>query len=205
MATDRCKRLPSYLDPQPKSDPGYLYGRDKELGDLVGGAKKGDWAILLGPRRVGKTSLAKCAATKLGFRTAVVDVRVERSMVKGTVDGLATSGGWSIQGGASIPHTPIGVGGHTREPLPRRLWTLFCRGSRGSSSVHPNIGRVQDFTPRREGPQRWAGRGAIDFLRGVLGHYGNNRWHKLLLAHLRWPTGPGIKRGPQNQTVLREA
>ena len=42
-----------------------------------------------GFRRVGKTSLASCTATKLGIRTVVIDARIESDFARGLVDGLS--------------------------------------------------------------------------------------------------------------------
>lgn len=98
------------FDTHPKSDPKYLYGREKELNDLVGHVKNGDWVVLLGPRRVGKTSLARCTATKLGIRTVVIDARIESDFARGLVNGL--SGPQiikNIQGSVAIPHVPVSV------------------------------------------------------------------------------------------------
>jgi hypothetical protein len=77
------------FDTHPKSNPKYLYGREKELNDLVGHVKNGDWVVLLGPRRVGKTSLARCTATKLGIRTLVIDARIESDFARGLTNGLS--------------------------------------------------------------------------------------------------------------------
>jgi AAA+ ATPase superfamily predicted ATPase len=99
----------SLFDPQPKSNPRYLYARDKELGDLVNHVKNLNWVILLGPRRVGKTSLARCAATRLGVRTTVVDARIDNDLARGLVNDLAGSRTVNIQGGATIPHVPIAI------------------------------------------------------------------------------------------------
>ena len=56
---------------KPKSDPYALYGREKELDILVERLKRNDWVILLGPRRIGKTSLAECAITELGQKSHI--------------------------------------------------------------------------------------------------------------------------------------
>jgi AAA+ ATPase superfamily predicted ATPase len=106
------------FDTHPKSDPKYLYGRDKELNDLVGHVKNGAWVVLLGPRRVGKTSLARCAATKLGIRTIVIDARIESDFVRGLVNGLQSSSTVNVQGSAAIPHLPISISARYTKMIP---------------------------------------------------------------------------------------
>lgn len=99
----------SLFDPQPKSDPKYLYARDKELNDLARFVAEGNWVVLIGPRRVGKTSLSKCVATKLNIQTIVIDARVNKDIVEGLFNALANSKTVSVQGSARIPHTPLSL------------------------------------------------------------------------------------------------
>jgi AAA+ ATPase superfamily predicted ATPase len=114
------------FDTHPKSDPRYLYGRDKELNDLVGHVKNGDWVVLLGPRRVGKTSLARCTATKLGIRTVVIDARIQSDFAQGLVNGLSGTRTVHIQGSAAIPHMPVSVSaGYTKTLLAQPLEQLL--------------------------------------------------------------------------------
>ncbi len=99
------------FDTQPKSDPRYLYGREKELETLVGYLKEKDWVILLGPRRVGKTSLARCAIAKLGYKSIVIDARENSNFMQSLLTSLkgskATLG---IKAEIKIPHLPLNLG-----------------------------------------------------------------------------------------------
>ena len=114
------------FDTHPKSDPKYLYGREKELNDLVGHVKSGDWVVLLGPRRVGKTSLARCTATKLRIRTLVIDARIESDFARGLTNGLSSPQTVNIQGSAAIPHVPVSVSaGYTKTLLAQPLEQLL--------------------------------------------------------------------------------
>ena len=69
----------SLFDPQPKKEPYDLYGREKELTALVDDLKNKRWVVLLGPRRVGKTSLAQCAAKRTIRQTSVDECSKDRS------------------------------------------------------------------------------------------------------------------------------
>jgi AAA+ ATPase superfamily predicted ATPase len=96
------------FDTEPKSDPRSLYGREKELEMLVRYLKQKDWIILLGPRRIGKTSLAKCAVTKLGYKSIVIDARennnFEQSLIKSLKD---YEGSLNIKAGVKMPNFPV--------------------------------------------------------------------------------------------------
>jgi AAA+ ATPase superfamily predicted ATPase len=71
------------FDPSPKSSAKDLYGRAKELGDLVHYLDDKRWVVLLGPRRIGKTSLARCALSKTKVRKSIViDARDENDLAK---------------------------------------------------------------------------------------------------------------------------
>lgn len=56
----------SLFDLKPKESPRALFGREKELEDLVRLIQARRWVAVLGPRMVGKTSLLKAANSKLG-------------------------------------------------------------------------------------------------------------------------------------------
>lgn len=92
------------FDPSPKSSAKDLYGRDKELRDLVNHLDAKRWAILLGPRRIGKTSLAMCALskTKKAKERIVIDAREESDFTKALVTALSQQNRFSrfkISGG----------------------------------------------------------------------------------------------------------
>lgn len=61
----------------PKESPKELFGREKELDELVRLIKAKRWVAILGPRMVGKTSLVKAANVKLenaGFKTIYLNL-----------------------------------------------------------------------------------------------------------------------------------
>jgi AAA+ ATPase superfamily predicted ATPase len=61
----------------PKESPKELFGREKELEELIDLIKAKRWVAVLGPRMVGKTSLLKVASTELEkARTKVVYVNL---------------------------------------------------------------------------------------------------------------------------------
>lgn len=62
------------FDLGPKDSRRTLYGRTGELDLLVRLIRQGRWAAILGPRMVGKTSLAKVAATLSGRPTVYVNL-----------------------------------------------------------------------------------------------------------------------------------
>lgn len=53
------------FDLSPKESPEELYGRERELDELIRLVKAGRWVAVLGPRMVGKTSLVKAANPRL--------------------------------------------------------------------------------------------------------------------------------------------
>lgn len=62
------------FDLTPKDSRNALYGRDAELGNLVRLLSEGRWCVILGPRMVGKTSLAKAAAAQSRQPTVYVNL-----------------------------------------------------------------------------------------------------------------------------------
>ncbi len=99
------------FDTQPKSDPRYLYGREKELETLVQYLKQKDWVILLGPRRVGKTSLARCAITKLGYKNIVIDARENSNFMQSLMSSLKESrASLGLRAEIKIPHVSLNLG-----------------------------------------------------------------------------------------------
>lgn len=96
---------------KPKTDPRYLYGREKELELLVQYLGQKDWVILLGPRRIGKTSLAKCAVTKLGCKSVLIDARDNNNFEQALVTALqGYQSSLSIKAEVKLPHLPVGIG-----------------------------------------------------------------------------------------------
>lgn len=98
--------LPALFDPSPKNDPRFLYGRDKELRDLVTHIKEKRWVILLGPRRIGKTSLARCAIAKIRCKNVLVDSRANNDFAGALVSSLIGAGG-SLQAQVGLAATPL--------------------------------------------------------------------------------------------------
>lgn len=67
----------SLFNLNPKESPRELFGREKEIDELVRLVKARRWVALLGPRMVGKTSLAKVANVRLeksGVRAVYVNL-----------------------------------------------------------------------------------------------------------------------------------
>lgn len=62
------------FDLTPKATPRALYGRDRELAELVRLIDHGRWVVLLGPRMVGKTSLLQSANRKVRRRSIYVNL-----------------------------------------------------------------------------------------------------------------------------------
>ena len=99
------------FDTKPKSDPHFLYGREKELELLVQYLKQKDWVILLGPRRIGKTSLAKCAITKLGYKSIIIDARNNNNFEQALIKSLGKyESTLSIEAKIEAPHLPVKLG-----------------------------------------------------------------------------------------------
>jgi Predicted ATPase (AAA+ superfamily) len=92
------------FDPAPKDDPRFLYGRDRELAELVSLLAKGEWAVLMGPRRVGKTSLALSAATSMKIPTIVVDSRIDADLSRSLTVQLSKNVRTVVGGNISVPH-----------------------------------------------------------------------------------------------------
>lgn len=92
----------SLFDPQPKKDPHDLYGREKELNTLVNDLENKRWVILLGPRRVGKTSLAQCAAKELDMKTVLIDPRTSPDLLNGLTKQLAPRLSPSVKIGVGV-------------------------------------------------------------------------------------------------------
>ena len=53
------------FDLHPKEQPNSMYGKDDDLAKITGHLSQRRWITILGPRMVGKTSLAKAAGSNL--------------------------------------------------------------------------------------------------------------------------------------------
>lgn len=56
----------SFFELAPKASLRALFGRDAEVAQLVRSVEAGRWTVILGPRMVGKTSLVRAAAGRMG-------------------------------------------------------------------------------------------------------------------------------------------
>jgi len=77
----------SLFDLKPKESPKELFGREKELGDLIRLIQAKRWVAVQGPRMVGKTSLLKAAGSTL-IRQNIKVLYVNLWGAKGTNDFL---------------------------------------------------------------------------------------------------------------------
>jgi len=66
-----------YFDTRPKDDPRYLYGRKDELQEFASQLLDNKWIAVLGPRRIGKTSIILCGLHAIGrdFIPVSIDFR----------------------------------------------------------------------------------------------------------------------------------
>jgi len=66
-----------YFDTRPKDDPRYLYGREDELHEFISQLSDNKWIAVLGPRRIGKTSLILCGLHTISrdFISVTIDFR----------------------------------------------------------------------------------------------------------------------------------
>ncbi len=133
------------FDLGPKESRKGLFGRDRELAELVRLVNAGRWAVVLGPRMVGKTSLVKAAADSvdrpsiyvnlwgargtLGFVNAFVHgLNASRPVLARVREALRRVEGVSIgPGGLSVaaPHRPL-----------RTVWDLLdLIGSQAETSL----------------------------------------------------------------------
>ncbi|HDJ26710.1 MAG TPA: ATP-binding protein, partial [Aciduliprofundum sp.] len=63
------------FDLRPKEKRGDLFDREKELDAIVRGLECHPIVLVLGPRRVGKTSLIRVAVGEASTRHVILDVR----------------------------------------------------------------------------------------------------------------------------------
>ena len=100
------------FDTPPKSDPRFLYGREKELSQLVDHLKNKDWVILLGTRRIGKTSLASCAINKLSYKSVIIDARQGKNFAMALVSSLLkrSESTLKVKADANVHGMPLSLG-----------------------------------------------------------------------------------------------
>jgi uncharacterized protein len=75
------------FDLAPKETQGALFGRDREVAELIRLVAARRWVVVLGPRMVGKTSLVKAVRNRMRLPGAYVNLWGVRS-VQGLVEGL---------------------------------------------------------------------------------------------------------------------
>jgi uncharacterized protein len=118
------------FDLNPKDSRRALYGRDTELETLVRLITHGRWAVLLGPRMVGKTSLAKAAAAQSRRSSVYVSLWGTKGTL-GLLQGLLTGLNANrplvkrLQGALRrVEGVTVGGMGITLTPRPRPLRTV---------------------------------------------------------------------------------
>lgn len=117
----------SLFDLRPKDRRRALYGRDAELEHLVHLLHEGRWSVILGPRMVGKTSLAKAAAHQAGIPTVYVNLwgaRGTTGLLRAFLDGLNSNKPLlrRIQGALRrVTGVSIAGSGVTVAPAPRPM------------------------------------------------------------------------------------
>ncbi len=112
------------FDLTPKESRRALYGRDAEVDTLVRLIENGRWSVILGPRMVGKTSLARAGAQQAGYPTVYVNLWG----VKG-VAGLLTALGEGVRSSRSLL-------GRVKEAL-RRIEGVSVAGTGVTLSARP--------------------------------------------------------------------
>lgn len=122
------------FDLNPKDSPAELFGRDRELADLVRLVDAGRWAVVLGPRMVGKTSLIKAATRRISRPSIYVNLwgaRGTLGFVNAFVHGLNSSGSLLTKIRSAIHRVEgvsLGRGGVSisapRRPL-RSVWDIL--------------------------------------------------------------------------------
>ncbi|MFZ0890954.1 MAG: ATP-binding protein [Thermoplasmata archaeon] len=144
------------FDLGPKDRPEALFGRETEVEQLTRLIEAGRWTALLGPRMVGKTSLAK-AATRRGKRPVVYvnlwGARGTQGLLDAFVHGLNSSQTLSDRlrkALARVEGISIGPAGITLTPRDRPLRTMWdlvnVIGEQSSRSVII-LDEVQEIAP----------------------------------------------------------
>jgi AAA+ ATPase superfamily predicted ATPase len=72
----------------------------KELHDLIAHLKNQRWVVILGPRRVGKTSLAMCAIKQFGHDSITLDARENSDFMGSFLTSLGSSSSSTVNIGA---------------------------------------------------------------------------------------------------------
>jgi AAA+ ATPase superfamily predicted ATPase len=142
--------MPTLFDIPPKHDPKLLFGRERELTDLVKYLHEKRWTVLLGPRRVGKTSLAKCAIEKSGFDSIILDARENTDFANNLFSSLTRQSssfklGANVSVPANLPFISVGAN-FSKQVLKQSLDSLLNERTRRTAIL---LDEAQWFSDRR--------------------------------------------------------
>lgn len=123
------------FDLRPKDSLDDLFGRDEEVAKIQGLIQRGRWIAVLGPRMVGKTSIAKVACSSLRkYRYAYVNLwgsRDSHGFLECMVHGINSSRGLFARGKDFFQHLDefsVGVDGlsvkRSKHPM-NTIWDLM--------------------------------------------------------------------------------
>ena len=145
------------FDLNPKESPKELFGRDKELDELVRLIKARRWVAVLGPRMVGKTSLIKVANKSLetaGIKAVYVNLwgaKRTQGLLNALAHGLNSSKGLLQKIRESVGRiegVSLGLGGLSislsKKPM-RTAWDLFSVIGREAGECAIELDEVQEL------------------------------------------------------------
>ncbi|MCL1971346.1 MAG: ATP-binding protein [Candidatus Bathyarchaeota archaeon] len=137
----------SLFDIPPKHDPQLLYSREKELADLVKYIQEKRWTILLGPRRVGKTSLAKCAIKQSGYQSMILDARENANFTDNLLQNLTHDSNFQVTGNITVPNMPyISLGASYSKQALKKTLDIILKGKKQAVLL---LDEAQWFSDRR--------------------------------------------------------
>jgi AAA+ ATPase superfamily predicted ATPase len=147
----------SLFNLNPKESPKELFGREKELDEIVRLIKARRWVAVLGPRMVGKTSLIKVANTKLenaGIKAVYVNLwgaKGTHGLLKALARGLNSEKGvlQKIKGAAErIEGVSLGPGGISisisKKPM-TTTWDLLAAIGKQAGDCVIELDEVQEL------------------------------------------------------------
>jgi AAA+ ATPase superfamily predicted ATPase len=137
----------SLFDTPPKHDPKLLFSREKELADLVKYIQEKRWTILIGPRRVGKTSLAKCAIKQSGHQPIILDARDNTNFTDNLLQTLTHDSNLQVTGNITVPNMPyLSIGAsYSKQALKKSLDNIL----KGRKKTILLLDEAQWFSDRR--------------------------------------------------------
>lgn len=143
------------FDLTPKDSPEALFGRRKEIEELVRLVEAGRWVTVLGPRMVGKTSLLKATRTCLNRQTIYVNLWGAHG-IQGLLNALVQSINSSMTLSKRIKDAASRIEGLTAGPsgisvtMPRRplttLWNLLDLLGRQDEDIVIELDEVQELS-----------------------------------------------------------